>query len=169
MSNIILYIFPGPLEVAQIAGDLNLEDVSCPYCESSESCEHLLACIDPLNYSLGGRFEGLDQEFVYRIQKAFLPYLKEGHSGPDWKSEEISELWDWAQSNWSAGDEEIAMDEVVLFRLMSELLTEAAEHADFGSELEGYGHETEYCIIYDDNPERVLGRTIRSLDKLLTP
>jgi hypothetical protein len=167
MTKVTLYVFPGVPEEAGIAGDLGIEDVSCPYCKSSGSCAHLLACIDPLNCDVGGRFQGLEQEFIYRINRAFLPYLKDDGQAPEWKSEEISELWDWAESNWSQGDDEIEIDEIVLFRLISEILQHAAKHADFGSQLEGMGIETEYTLIYDDNPDKVLHRALQALEKLL--
>ena len=169
MPRVTLYIFPGVLEEAKITGDLSIEDISCPYCESSGNCVHLLACIDPLNYDVGGRLNGLEQEFIYRIKKAFLPYLKEGGKDPEWKSESVSELWNWAKSNWSQGDDEIEIDEIVLFRLISDLLQDAAKHSDFGSQLEGWGIETEYTLVYDDDPESVLYHTIEALDLLLTP
>jgi hypothetical protein len=145
------------------------EDVSCPYCKSAGNCSHLLACIDPLNYDVGGRLHGLDQEFSYRIEQAFLPHLEANIEEPNWKSENISELWRWAESNWSKNDDEIEIDEIVLFRLISELLQDAAELADFGSQLEGFGVETEYTLIYDDDPDRVLNRTVEALDALLIP
>lgn len=169
MARVTLYIFPGALEEARITGDLSIEDISCPYCQSSGSCAHLLACIDPLNHDVGGRFHGLEQEFIYRVKKAFLPYLKDDGKDPDWESEEILELWEWAASNWSQGDNEIEIDEMVLFRLMSQILQDAAEHTDFGSQLEGMGIETEYTLIYDDDPERVLCRSVEALDLLLRP
>jgi hypothetical protein len=169
MSKVILYIFPGILEEAQITGDQCIEDISCPYCESPDGCAHLLACIDPLNYNVGGRLNGLDQEFIFRIKKAFLPYLKGGGKNPVWGCEEISELWEWAHDNWSDDDGEIEIDSDVLFRLISVVLQEAAEHADFGSQLEGFGTETEYTLIFDDQPDRVLTRSMESLDSLLKP
>jgi hypothetical protein len=176
MASVILYLFPGLLPEARIAGDLNIEDVSCPYCEAQGICEHLVACIDPLNYDVGGRLHGLDREFVYRIKKAFLPLLQglEGDpeaqgelAEPEWASEEIEELWQWAAGNWSPGDQDVEIDEDVLFRLISEILQEAAEHSDFASQLEGFGAETEYTLIYDDDPQGVLDHAIESLDSAL--
>lgn len=176
MASVILYLFPGLLPEARIAGDLDIEDVSCPYCEAQGGCGHLVACIDPLNYDVGGRLHGLDREFVHRIKKAFLPLLRgleagpeaqDEPAGPEWASEEIKELWQWAAGNWSPGDQEVEIDEDVLFRLTSELLQEAAEHTDFASQLEGFGTETEYTLIYDDDPQGVLDRTIEALDSAL--
>jgi hypothetical protein len=169
VAKITFYSFPGALDEAQIVGDRSFEDVSCPYCQSSGSCVHLLACIDPLNYNVGGRFEGLDEEFIHRIKKTFLPYLEGGSNNPSWRSQEISELWDWAESNWSSNDDEIEIDEIVLFRLIPDVLQAAAEHSDIGSQLEGMGIETEYTLIYDDDSDRVLNRAMEALDTLLIP
>jgi|GEM_PF-5982382 len=169
MAKVTLYVFLGILDDAGIEGDLSIDDVSCPYCQSSGSCAHLLACIDPLNFDVGGRLQGLDQEFIYRITKAFLPHLIEGARKPSWGDEEISELWQGAKSNWSPGDDEIAIDEIVLFRLISTILENAAEHSDYGSQLEGFGTETEYTLVYDTDPTGVLNRSIEALDRILTP
>ena len=154
---------------AEIAGPRHLNDVSCPYCGSGGSCAHLLAFIDPLNYDLRGRAAGLDKEFSHRIRSSFLPYLREKKSGLKWDSAEVTELWDWARSNWSAGIEEVEIDEIVLFRLLTETLEEFAAHSDYGSVLEGKGVETEYTCIYDDEPVRVVDEAIQHLDRILNP
>jgi hypothetical protein len=167
MAKVTLYIFPGLLPEARIAGDLNIEEVSCPYCEAEGSCEHLLACIDPLNLDVGGRLHGLDREFVYRIKKAFLPFLQEGVVDPEWEAADVAELWQGVASNWRPQNQDIEIDEDVLFRLITELLMGAAEHSDIASQLEGFGTETEYTLIYDDDPLGVLDRTLESLDSML--
>lgn len=166
---VTLFIFPGVLDEARIAGDLDVEDVSCPYCDSHGSCAHLMACIDPLNYNVGGRLDGLDQEFACRVKQAFLPLLIEGAAETVWGSEEISELWDWAKDNWEPGDEEVEIDHDVLFRLITALLQDAARHSDTASQLEGFGVETEYTLVYDDCPSRVIESAIGALEPLLRP
>lgn len=167
MSKVTLYLFPGISKPARKAGDLGIDDVSCPYCDSGGSCKHLMAFIDPMNYDVGGRFHGLEKEFAYRINKAFLPLLKEGVGDPNWKSEEISELWQLARDNWTTGDEESDVDSDVLFRLISEVLQEVAEHSEIASQEEGFGAETEYTLVYDDDSQGVLERAIEALDLLL--
>ena len=164
-----LYLFPGIEPEAKIAGNLHLYDVSCPYCDSEGNCTHLLALIDPLNYSLGGRASGLDQEFSHRIQAVFLRLLNEGKTELVWKSEELTELWEWAEGNWSDGDEQVEIDEIVLLRLLDEVLTKFGSHSDYGSILEGFGVETEYTFIYDDDPVRVVDEAIQYLDRILIP
>jgi hypothetical protein len=163
------YLFPGITPEAKIAGDLHLDDVSCPYCNSGGYCAHLLALIDPLNYSLDGRASGLDEEFSHRIRVVFLRLLSEGKTELAWKSDEMSELWEWAEDNWSDGDEEVEIDEIVLFRLLTAVLEEVSSHADYGSILEGFGVETEYTIVYDDDPVRVVDEAVRYLDRILIP
>jgi hypothetical protein len=167
--SVTLYLFPGIKPEAKISGDRHLYDVSCPYCESEGDCTHLLALIDPLNYSLDGRASGLDREFSHRIRAAFLRLLGEGKTELEWESEEITELWEWAEGNWSDGDEEVAIDEDVLFRLLIEALEMFASHVDSGSLLEGFGVETEYTFIYDDDPVRVIDEAIQYLDRILIP
>ena len=164
---VTLYLFPGIKPEAKIAGDRHLYDLSCPYCGSDGDCTHLLALIDPQNYSLGGRASGLDREFSHRIQSSFLPRLSEGETGLQWDSEEVTELWEWASSNWSEGDVEVEIDEDVLFRLLSAALEKFASHVDYGSILEGFGVETEYTFIYDDDPVRVVDETVQYLDRIL--
>ena len=167
--SVTLYLFQGIKPEAKISGDCHLYDVSCPYCESEGGCTHLLALIDPLNYSLGGRASGLDREFSHRIRVAFLRFLSGGNTELEWKSEEITDLWEWAEGHWSDGDKEVVIDEDVLFRLLIEALEMFASHVDSGSLLEGFGVETEYTFIYDDDPVRVIAEAIQYLDRILIP
>jgi len=166
---VTLYVFPGIKPEAQIAGDRHIYDVSCPYCSSDGDCPHLLALIDPLNYSLGGRASGLDREFTHRIQDVFLRLLSGHKTQLAWKSEEITELWEWAEDNWSDEDEQVEIDEIVLFRLLSGVLEKLGSHVDYGGILEGFGVETQYTFIYDDDPVRVIDEAVQYLDQILNP
>lgn len=165
--SVTFYFFPGIKPEAKIAGDLDLDDVSCPYCNSGGYCAHLLALIDPSYYSLDGRASGLDKEFSHRIRAVFLRLLSEGKTGLAWKSDEMTELWEWAEGNWSDGDEEVEIDEIVLFRLITVVLSEVSSHVDYGSYLEGFGFEFPYTIVYDDDPVRVVDEAVLYLDRIL--
>lgn len=164
-----MIFFPGVQPVAGITGDQHLYDVDCPYCQSQGDCAHLVACIDALNESMSGRADGLDGEFAGRIDAAFVPLLARGKPSPKWKSEGVNELWQWAESNWTANSEEAEIDGIVLFRLLTDILQEHAAHADYGSILEGLGIETEYVCIYDDDPVRVVDEAVLHLDRILKP
>ncbi len=164
-----MLLFPGITPEAEIAGDLELDDVSCPYCASTGCCKHLVAIVDPLNLTIGGRAFGLEREFAIRVSKAFTPLLRNLDKEVQWSSEDIAELWVCASSNWSSDSDEPEIDWDVLMRVASELLSEAGTHTDFGSQLEGDGVETEYTLVYDENPLDVIERSIMRLDQLLKP
>ncbi len=122
-----------------------------------------------MNYTIGGRASGLEREFAARVTDAFMHLIKSGASEARWESKDVTELWDYASENLSSDAQELEIDWDVLIQLASDILSEIGAHTDFGSQLEGYGEETEYTLIYDDAPANVVDRSIERLDQLLKP
>ena len=91
------------------------DEISCPFCGSSDDCNHLLALIDQTFSDCGaGYARDSYHEFRKLINTAFARSLRKGRSKQARrKSDEIAEQWQYAHAAYSPGDGDVTLDEYV--------------------------------------------------------
>jgi hypothetical protein len=141
--------------------------IPCPFCGSFDGCDHLLALIDQTfsECSEGYACERYD-EFQALIEAAFIRSLRQGtqkwHSR---KKDELAELWQYARTAYSSGDEDAALDQYVLTRLIIGLL-EAAGGKRYPNSIKSVGAPG-YCsawvLLHAKDPQAVFEGALADL------
>jgi hypothetical protein len=149
------------------------EAIQCPYCESEDHCEHLLAVLDHsfLQCSGGYAYERFD-EFDECLRKAFGPKLRDSTAAShDWKNSMITELWAWAKENAGEDGDSVIIDGDVLLRLVVELLEDAGgdEYPGLIDTGGGASYSSVITLFHASSPKAVFNDAVKKLRELLEP
>ena len=143
------------------------DEIICPFCGSSDECHHLLALIDQTFSECSGGYL-CDRYHIFRelINTAFVRLLRKGGSKQHLRrSDELSELWRYARAAYSPGDEDVALDEYVLTRLIIELLTAAGGVRYRPIESDGAsGYCSAWALFHANNPQAVFEAALADLN-----
>ncbi len=136
------------------------EEVVCPICGAAEywDCGHLVAEFDrTFCECLGGKIHNREGEFSSTIEAVFLSHLQNG-SEPDFKYQELSELWEEAKKTHEPGEDYADLDGYILQRLMIELLEEAGaiEPPGYLMDPGGPGMTSSMSLLFAENPSLVV-------------
>ena len=147
------------------------DEIRCPFCDSFDDCPHLLALIDQTFCECSGGYAYERQhEFRALIEAAFMGSLRKGdRKQGSRKSEELSELWQYACTAYSPGDEDVALDQYVLTRLIVQLL-EAAGGVRYPGSIESLGAPG-YCsawvLLHAKDPQAAFEAALADLKNRL--
>jgi hypothetical protein len=135
------------------------DEIICPFCNSSDDCRHLLALIDQtFSECSGGYLCDRYHEFRELINTAFVRLLRKGGSKQRRRrADDLYELLRFARAAYSPGDEDVALDEYVLTRLIIELLA-AAGGVRYPGPIESDGapgYCSAWALFHAKNPQAI--------------
>jgi len=145
------------------------EEPRCVICNSSEACEHFLACIDRTFGEIeGGALYDSSDAFRSAIENAFLKVLKSGVERK-WKDYKIKEMWDEVRAEYTAEDEFVMLDDNAFCALLLELLRDsgAINYSGQAASYGGPGMSSAYSLLYADKPDDVITKALEKLKTML--
>jgi hypothetical protein len=146
------------------------EEPKCVICGSPEECEHLVADIDhTFLESWGGAFHDREYEFRSEIETVFLKLLKSG-TAKKWQHSDIEQMWDQANTDYTAETDDLMLDGYAFYRLIVELLEAAGAIDHPGSIVDdggGPGRTSSVSLLYADNPNVVTDKALKNLNSVL--
>jgi hypothetical protein len=142
----------------------------CPYCASSDECDHCLAMIDrTFNECDAGYASERYNQFQTLIDAAFVGSFQLGDRKEcPWSDEIFCELWQDARKAYSPNDEEVSLEPDARTSLIIELLEAAGGVRCEDSDAGPPGFSSALTVFYAKNPQSVFETALANLRRRLT-